>query len=247
MNLDSKKIVAFEALVRWQHPVRGLIAPADFIPVAEETGLIVQLGEWVLRESCRQAAHWPPEIRLAVNLSAIQFKNGRLVETVGDILRESNLTADRLELEITESALLQETDGNLVALRALRHLGVSISLDDFGTGYSSLGYLRKFPFDKIKIDRSFVGDLSREGESAAIVRAVIGLGKALGITTVAEGVETRTQLRRLRAEGCAEVQGYLISKPGPAAEVPLMLRAFGEDARRMMPWVATGLDPAGVA
>ncbi len=225
VNVTSGAIVGLEALVRWQHPQRGLVYPDEFISIAEDTGMIVRLGEWVLRGACRHAAQWPATIRLSVNVSPIQFRAPRFVQTVCDALDASGLSADRLDLEITESVLLQESAGTLAVLNELRELGVGISLDDFGTGYSSLGYLRSFRFDRIKIDRSFVGDLLQRAESEAIVRAVVGIGNALGIATVAEGVETRGQLRRLRAHGCSEAQGYLFSKARPAGEITALLAA----------------------
>jgi diguanylate cyclase (GGDEF)-like protein/PAS domain S-box-containing protein len=217
------RIVAFEALVRWNHPLRGMIAPINFIPLAEETGLIVALGEWVLRQACLDAAGWPEDIDIAVNLSPIQFKNPNLVSSVKAALEASGLPARRLELEITESVLLQNSEATLAVLHELRAFGVRISLDDFGTGYSSLSYLRSFPFDKIKIDRSFVSELATRDDSMAIVRAVTGLGKSLGIVTTAEGVETEAQFELLRREGCTQAQGYLFSRPVPAREVSEML------------------------
>jgi diguanylate cyclase (GGDEF)-like protein/PAS domain S-box-containing protein len=219
-------VIGLEALVRWQHPVRGLVFPDEFISIAEDTGMIVRLGEWVLRNACREARRWPETIRLSVNVSSIQFKAANFIETVRSALEDSGLPAERLDLEITESVLLQESDGTLALLNELRELGIGISLDDFGTGYSSLGYLRSFRFDRIKIDRSFVGDLLQRAESEAIVRAVVGIGSALGIVTVAEGVETRGQLRRLRSHGCSEAQGYLFSKARPAEEIAAMLAGF---------------------
>jgi predicted signal transduction protein with EAL and GGDEF domain len=218
-DVAAEKIVACEALVRWRHPMRGLIPPANFIPLAEETGLIIQIGEWVLRTACCDAAAWPDDIGVAVNLSPVQFKNPNLVLQVMNALAQSGLPAHRLELEITESVLLQNSEATLATLHALRGNGVRISLDDFGTGYSSLSYLRSFPFDKIKIDRSFVEDVTSREDSLAIVRAVAGLGRSLGIATTAEGVETMAQLDVLRREGCTQAQGYLFSKPRPAAEV----------------------------
>ncbi len=229
MRLDSNEIAGFEALVRWRHPERGLLCPGEFIPLAEETGAIVELGARVLRAACRQAATWPPSVGLSVNLSPVQFKTGNLVGTVIDALRESGLAAHRLELEITESVLLQENDKTLAALHDLRSLGVGISLDDFGTGYSSLRHIRSFRFDKIKIDRSFVADMLQSVESDAIVHAVIGLGAALGITTVAEGIETPEQLRRLRALGCIQGQGFLFSEPRPSEDIPALLKACQRD------------------
>jgi diguanylate cyclase (GGDEF)-like protein/PAS domain S-box-containing protein len=222
-DLKADQIVGFEALVRWNHPLRGLIAPLNFIPLAEETGLIVPLGEWVLRTACRDAAGWSRHVSVAVNLSPAQFKNRRLVPSVVSALADSGLAACRLELEITESVLLHDSEVTLATLHKLRALGVRISMDDFGTGYSSLSYLRSFPFDKIKIDRSFVSELASRDGSMAIVRAVTGLGKSLGISTTAEGVETDEQLSLLRLEGCTEVQGYLLSPPRPAEDVEAML------------------------
>ena len=222
-DLKSERIMGFEALVRWNHPQRGLIAPLEFIPLAEETGLIVPIGAWVLSRACKDAASWSQPVRVAVNLSPAQFKNRDLISTVMDALTATGLPPNRLELEITESVLLQDSEGTLATLHKLRGLGVRISMDDFGTGYSSLSYLRSFPFDKIKIDRSFVQDVTRREDSIAIVRAVTGLGKSLGISTTAEGVETQDQLQLLRAEGCTEVQGYLFSPPRPGHDVERLL------------------------
>lgn len=222
-DIKADCIVGFEALVRWNHPLRGMISPLNFIPLAEETGLIVQLGYWVLRTACRDAAGWSQDVCVAVNLSPAQFKDRNLVSSVISALEVSGLAARRLELEITESVLLQESDVTLATLHRLRALGVRISMDDFGTGYSSLSYLRSFPFDKIKIDRSFVSEVATRDDSMAIVRAVTGLGKSLGISTTAEGVETSEQLALLRLEGCTEVQGYLFSPPRPAEDVEKML------------------------
>jgi diguanylate cyclase (GGDEF)-like protein/PAS domain S-box-containing protein len=221
-DLASGEIAVCEALVRWKHRERGLIAPNQFIPIAEETGLIVPLGNWVLRTACRDAARWDNAC-VAVNLSPVQFRKPDLVATVKAALKQSGLPAHRLELEITESVLLQNSDTTRATLHELRALGVNISLDDFGTGYSSLSYLRSFPFDKIKIDRSFVNELATGKDSLAIVRAVTGLGKSLGITTTAEGVETEAQLDLLTREGCTQAQGFLISKPRPIAEVEDLL------------------------
>ena len=222
-DIAKDKVVAFEALVRWNHPLRGMIPPVNFIPLAEETGLIVPLGDWVLRQACTDAAGWSQDVDIAVNLSPVQFKNPNLVSPVKAALEASGLPAHRLELEITESVLLQNSETTLAVLHELRGFGVRISLDDFGTGYSSLSYLRSFPFDKIKIDRSFVTELATREDSMAIVRAVTGLGKSLGIVTTAEGVETDEQFDLLRREGCTQAQGYLFSKPRPAAEVEDML------------------------
>ncbi|MET4390513.1 diguanylate cyclase (GGDEF)-like protein [Bradyrhizobium sp. F1.4.3] len=222
-DVASDRVVAFEALLRWNHPQRGLISPINFIPLAEETGLIVQLGEFVLRRACADAATWPNDIDVAVNLSPVQFKSLHLIASVTEALEISGLAARRLELEITESVLLQNSEATLTTLHELRGMGVRISLDDFGTGYSSLSYLRSFPFDKIKIDRSFVSELATRQDSMAIIRAVTGLGRSLGIVTTAEGVENDAQLELLRREGCTQAQGYLFSMPRPASDVALML------------------------
>jgi diguanylate cyclase (GGDEF)-like protein len=223
IKLETEEICGFEALVRWSHPVRGLVPPLDFIPLAEETGLIVPIGEWVLRNACAEAAKWPKNIRVAINLSPVQFKMRNVCQAVVSALAHSGLEATRLELEITESVLLLDNVSTLETLHQLRSLGVRISMDDFGTGYSSLSYLRSFPFDKIKIDRSFVHDLERNEDSKAIVRAVTGLGGSLGMSTTGEGAETRAQVDCLRMEGCTEAQGYFFSKPKPASEVFAML------------------------
>jgi diguanylate cyclase (GGDEF)-like protein len=223
VDLKSNRVSGFEALLRWNHPTQGLISPADFIPIAEDMGLITPLGEWVLRQACREAAGWPERVKVAVNLSPAQFKSKALALVVTTALADSGLAPDRLELEITESVLLQDNDTVRGILHQLRALGVRISMDDFGTGYSSLSYLRSFPFDKIKIDQSFVRDMGQHDDSIAIVRAVAGLGRNLGMSTTAEGVETNEQLGRLREEGCTEVQGYLFSRPLPASEVPRLL------------------------
>jgi len=218
-NIAESRICSLEALLRWSHPERGTIPPHDFIPVAEDTGLIVAIGEWVLREACRAAVAWPRQVRVAVNLSTVQFRNRNLFRDVEQALAASGLPPDRLEIEVTESLLLADVDTTLHTLHRLRGLGVHISLDDFGTGYSSLSYLRSFPFDKIKIDQSFVKDLSAKEGSRAIVAAVIGLGRSLGMTTTAEGVETEDQLQLVREHGCTEVQGFLFSPPLPASAV----------------------------
>ena len=232
VDLAQDRIVTFEALLRWKHPVKGMISPADFIPVAEDIGLIVSLGEWVLREACQQAAKWPSGVRVAVNLSPAQFRSRNLTQVVFSSLAQSGLSPTRLELEITESILLEDSDANLSILHQLREFGVRISMDDFGTGYSSLNYLRSFPFDKIKIDRSFIRDLSDRPDSGAIVRAISGLGRSLNISTTAEGVETMDQLDWLRAEGCTEVQGFLFSPARPASEIAALLGKFGDRASK---------------
>jgi diguanylate cyclase (GGDEF)-like protein len=226
VNLERDEVAGCEALLRWHHPERGMISPADFVPLAEETGLIVAIGEWTLREACRQAASWPEPVGVAVNMSAVQFKAGNPVQAVVSALAAAGLAASRLELEITETVLLQNSEAALAALRQLHELGVRLALDDFGTGYSSLSYLRSFPFDKIKIDRSFIADIAAgRPDSLAIVRSVARLGSSLGMVTTAEGVETREQFEAVRAEGCTEMQGYYFSAPRPAAEIDAILTA----------------------
>ncbi len=228
MNLETDQLVGCEALIRWHHPTRGLVSPADFIPLAEEIGLIVPIGEWVVRTACAEAAQWPAVLSIAVNLSPAQFKSKKLVQVIASALSTSGLAPHRLELEITEGVLLHENDANLATLHALRGLGLRISMDDFGTGYSSLSYLRSFPFDKIKIDRSFVSGGKSQDESMAIVRAIASLGASFGMTTVAEGVETPEQMRRIRHEGCTDVQGYFISRPISASAIRTL---FSEHAK----------------
>lgn len=193
--------------------------PVDFIPIAEETGLIVPIGQWVLEQACIDAVGWPDGIAVTINVSPTQFKTGDFVRVVGKAIEKSHLPARRLELEITELVLLQDSDTALVLLHQLKDMGISIAMDDFGTGYSSLGYLRSFPFDRIKIDQSFVRDLSKNKESLAILRAVVGLGSSLNVVTTAEGVETQKQIEILRSEGCTDVQGYFFSPPKSAAEM----------------------------
>jgi diguanylate cyclase (GGDEF)-like protein len=226
VHLRTERVSAFEALIRWRHPRRGMVMPLEFIPLTEETGLIVPLGEWILQQACRDAATWPDDIKVAVNLSPVQFKSKALLPTIMSALEASGLAADRLELEITESVLLQDSDATLDLLHKLKDIGLRISMDDFGTGYSSLSYLRKFPFDKIKIDGSFIRDLAHHGDSLAIVRAVAAMGASLGISTAAEGVETIEQFEQLKLEGCTEVQGYLFSPPRPACEVAKLLTSL---------------------
>jgi diguanylate cyclase (GGDEF)-like protein len=236
-NLAQDRVTGFEALVRWNSPTRGQVSPDDFIPIAEQTGLIVPIGEWVLRTACAEAATWPSHVGVAVNLSPVQVKNKRLMMMVRETLEETGLPARRLELEITETVLLQDTEAVMALLRSLHDLGVRVSMDDFGTGYSSLNYLLRFPFDKIKIDRSFISELrgtpgdvdgtmatsetlmASARNAAIIVRTIIGLGNNLGIATIAEGVETAEQFAQIRRKGCTEVQGYFLSKPRPAAEI----------------------------
>jgi diguanylate cyclase (GGDEF)-like protein/PAS domain S-box-containing protein len=225
-DLGRNELCGFEALLRWIHPQRGMVSPAEIIPLAEETGFIVPIGEWVLREACAEADKWPPHLKVAVNLSPKQFKSRNLVQAVVNAIVASGLNPGRLELEITETALLSDSAATLETLRKLQNFGVRIALDDFGTGYSSLSYLRSFPFNKIKIDQSFINGLSDGSEEAvAIVRAVTQMGLSLGMSTTAEGVETASQLDIVRAEGCTEVQGYLFSSPQPAREIARMIAA----------------------
>jgi diguanylate cyclase (GGDEF)-like protein/PAS domain S-box-containing protein len=222
LDLARRRIVGFEALLRWHHPTRGLLLPGEFIPVAEEARLIGPIGEWVLRQACAEAGTWPSHVHVAVNVSAVQFRFGNLVQSVALALADAGLAADRLELEITETVLLQEDDRVLASLAQLRELGVRIALDDFGTGYSSLSYLRRFAFDKIKIDRAFIGEITNP-DTAAVVRAIIGLGARLGTMITVEGIETAEQLARMRAEGCSEAQGYLVGRPLPAQEASALI------------------------
>ncbi len=214
-RLTDNQTIGYEALIRWRHPVKGMISPADFIPIAEETGLIVPIGEWVLRKACATAASWAEPYRIAVNLSPVQFAHGGLPETVHGILIETGLPPKRLELEVTESLLISDPDMALHTLRRLKTLGVSIAMDDFGTGYSSLSTLQSFPFDKIKIDRSFVDKLGKQRKSDSIIRAVLALGRSLEIPVLAEGIETKAHLDFLRQEGCDEAQGYFLGRPMP--------------------------------
>ncbi len=228
VNLQNNEVNAFEALLRWNHPTRGTISPADFIPIAEETGLIVPLGEWVLKAACYEAVNWPEHIKVAVNLSPAQLNNRNLLNVVIGALAETGMSARKLQLEITETVLLQNTFATLSTLHELRKLGVQVALDDFGTGYSSLSYLRSFPFDKIKIDRSFIQDLSNGAEPVAIVQAVANLAKCLNMTSTAEGVETQEQLETLQSIGCTEMQGYLFSRAKPASEIRQFFAAHPE-------------------
>jgi len=224
-------VIGFEALVRWHHPNRGLVPPGMFIPLAEETGLIITLGEWILREACREAASWPTPLQIAVNLSPVQFQHGDLALLVHSVLFETGLTPSRLELEITEGVLIGDFPRALSILRRLKALGVRIAMDDFGTGYSSLSYLQSFPFDKIKIDQTFISNLKKNAQSAAIIRAVIGLGHGLAVPVIAEGVETRAQLDFLRNESCQEIQGYHIGRPAPIASYDDMVGRVTKVAR----------------
>jgi diguanylate cyclase (GGDEF)-like protein len=219
VNLASKEISGFEALIRWNHPSKGLISPADFIPLAEEIGFIVPMGEWVIRQACATAARWPDDLHVAVNISAIQFRSPGLMQVIVSALAASGLAPTRLEVEITESVLLHNKEATLAVLHQLRALGIRIAMDDFGTGYSSLTYLQSFPFDKIKIDRSFVKNITENSSSLNIVRAVAALANGMGMTATAEGVETAEQLHSIASEGCTEMQGFLFSRPLPAAEI----------------------------
>ena len=233
MPADGGEVVGFEALLRWNHPTRGRVSPADFIPVAEETGQIVAIGEWVLRTAAAEAATWPERVAIAVNVSPIQFRSNRLVETVAAVLERTGLAPHRLEIEITEGVLLHDEQTNLATLARIHAMGVRVAIDDFGTGYASLAYLKRFPFDKIKIDQSFVREMMSSADSDAIVGSIVSLGRKLGMTTIAEGVETAEQLRRIRSHGCAEVQGYLTGRPMSQQDVRDLLNPErGRDARR---------------
>jgi len=231
INLHSNRVTGFEALLRWRHPERGIVSPDEFIPLAEEIGLIVPIGAFVLRRACMVAATWPRDLGVAVNFSPVQFKSKNLLETVINALAVSKLAPHRLEVEITEGVLLNDTESTLATLHQLRALGVRIAMDDFGTGYSSLSYLRSFPFDRIKIDRSFISNVKDQNSSTAIIRAVTGLSASLGMVTTAEGVETKEQHERVRAEGCAEVQGFLFSPPRPESEISQMLAQLPRQIR----------------
>jgi diguanylate cyclase (GGDEF)-like protein len=231
IRLENQAITGVEALLRWNHPGRGFVAPSEFIPLAEETGLIAPIGEWVLRQACGEAVKWPSHVALAVNLSPAQFRMRNLLQIVIGALAQSGISPQRLELEITESVLLVDNAATLETLHQLRNLGVRISMDDFGTGYSSLSYLRSFPFDKIKIDQSFVRNLASNSDSQAIVRAVTGLGSSLGMKTTGEGVETQEECDYLMRHGCTEAQGYFFGKPKPAGELLDLLSEEQERAR----------------
>jgi diguanylate cyclase (GGDEF)-like protein len=231
VNLAEGRVSGFEALLRWQHPSRGLLAPGEFISLAEETGLIVEIGAWALRAACVEAAEWPGDIKVAVNLSAVQFSRGNLFESVAEALDVSGLPAHRLELEITESVLLLDSAATHDVMNRLRARGISVALDDFGAGFSSLNYLLNFPFDKLKIDRAFVRDLQNKVNAMSIIHAVLALSKSLCMKTTAEGVETTEQLDMLREENCMEIQGYLLSQPRPAAEVSGLIKTLNSRYR----------------
>lgn len=226
-DLEANQIGSFEALMRWNHPTRGLISPVDFIPIAEDTGLIVPMGAWAMQEACRHAMHWPEHIRVAVNVSSVQFHRPGLESIVLQALAKSGLAPNRLEIEITESIFLAGSEATLKVLHSLRGLGIRIALDDFGTGYSSLSYLQQFPFDKLKIDRSFIQDLLSRPGAIAVVKAITDLAAAMGMETTAEGVEETAQLEELRAQGCSSVQGFLFSRPVRASAIEAMLEAAG--------------------
>jgi EAL domain-containing protein (putative c-di-GMP-specific phosphodiesterase class I) len=223
-SLVEKRLTGFEALIRWNHPTRGRVNPNDFIALAEETGLIVPIGEWVIREACHHASTWPDDISVAVNVSPKQFSANGLASTILQALAVSRIAPQRLELEITESIFIADVDATLATLHSLRNLGVKIALDDFGTGYSSLSYLRSFPFDKVKIDKSFVEDLGTSVNGHAVIRAITTLAAALGMETLAEGVEDIAQFEVLEREGCQHIQGYLFSRPVSAEAVADLLR-----------------------
>jgi diguanylate cyclase (GGDEF)-like protein len=240
IGLRAGGVACFEALLRWRHSVRGLVSPEEFVPVAEETGLIVPIGEWALRAACREAACWPLPIRVAVNLSPVQFRDPGLLRAVRGALQESGLAAERLELEITESVFLKNDGTNLAVLQELRSLGARIALDDFGTGYSSLGYLLRFPFNKIKLDRSFIVGLPDRAESRVIANAVATIGRSLGITIAAEGVETAGQLDALRSMGFDEAQGHLFSRPVPTADVATLIGQLRPSTVELSPPCGSG-------
>ena len=212
-DIRTGEVVGFEALLRWKHPTRGEVSPAEFIPIAEDTGVILQIGEWVMRTACREAASWSQPLTIAVNVSAMQLHNDDFDRVVHEVLRETGLAPGRLELEITETALIRDLNRTLATLRRIKTMGIRIAMDDFGTGYSSLSNLRAFPFDKIKIDRSFIKAVNDNGQAAAIVRLILGLGRALNLPVLAEGVETSAELDVLENELCNEAQGYLLGKP----------------------------------
>jgi predicted signal transduction protein with EAL and GGDEF domain len=226
INLRRNVISGFEALARWRHPAKGMVPPALFIPVAEDSGLILPLGEWALIEACRQAVQWPEDLKVSVNLSPVQFTAPDLVDVVARVLADTGLAPHRLELEITERIFMADNENTISTLRRLKAIGVRIAMDDFGTGYSSLSYLRSFPFDKIKVDRAFVSDLGERNEHVVIVQAVVSIAKALGMTTTAEGVETVGQHEFLAALGCDEVQGYLFSPPVAVERIAELLGSW---------------------
>jgi diguanylate cyclase (GGDEF)-like protein len=237
----TRVVTGFEALLRWFHPTRGMVPPSEFISVAEDIGVIIPIGIWVLHQACAEAATWPAHVRVAINISSLQFGNQTLVATVAEVIRQTGIAPERVELEITESVVLRDDQATLSALHALRALGVRIAMDDFGTGYSSLSYLRSFPFNTIKIDKSFVDEVQTREEAVAIIRAVTGLASVLHMNTTAEGIETPEQLEILTTAGCTELQGYLFSKPVPAALIPALIERL---SGRPVPLAATFADAA---
>jgi diguanylate cyclase (GGDEF)-like protein len=234
VSVVDRRVTAFEALLRWTHPVRGPVSPSEFIPVAEETGLIVAIGEWAMRVACKEATRWPPPIGVAVNVSAIQFRTPAFAQTVFDALESTGLPGSRLILELTESVMMKDSDATIATLETIRAKGVRTSMDDFGTGYSSLSYVRRLPFDQIKIDKTFIDELGVRDDTTAIVRAAVALAQALGMQTVAEGIEREEQLARVRAEGITEAQGYLTGRPMPARQALTFLgvEPVGEDGQK---------------
>ncbi len=234
VNVVDRRVTAFEALLRWKHPVRGTVAPSEFIPLAEENGLIVPIGQWVLRVACKEAARWPQPVSVAVNVSAIQFNTPKFAQTVFEALEAAGIPGSRLIVELTESVMMKDTEAAISTLEAIRSKNIRIAMDDFGTGYSSLSYMRRFPFDKIKIDKTFIAELGVREDSTAIVRAAIGLARALGMQTVAEGIETEEQLTQARVEGCTEAQGYLTGRPMPARQALALLGVEAVDDPALM-------------
>jgi EAL domain-containing protein (putative c-di-GMP-specific phosphodiesterase class I) len=229
VDVKTRKLYGVEALVRWKHPTRGLIGPDQFIPLAESTGLIVPLGEWVLKRACADAASWPANVKIAINVSAVQFKKGNLLEAILCSLVETGLSPQRLELEITETSLLDNREAHLATIRQIKNLGISLALDDFGTGYSSVTYLTNFPFDKIKIDRSFTQGVLTRRDYAAVVSSVLALAKGLGTVTTAEGIETEEQLEFIRNAGGDLAQGYLFGRPVPVSQLDLNQLSFSRE------------------
>jgi diguanylate cyclase (GGDEF)-like protein len=242
IDVRTRRVAGFEALVRWRHPTKGLVQPDRFIPLAEETGMIVPIGEWVMGQACADASAWPDALKVAVNLSAVQFRNRNLIAAVTAALHRSGLAPSRLEIEITETVMLQDTSATLATLHQLQDLGIQIAMDDFGTGYSSLSYLRRFPFDRIKIDQSFVRDLGKRADCIAIVRAVTALGTELGMAVTAEGVETSQQLETVERAGCTEAQGYFFSSAVPGCAVPDLLQSIAD---RLLPGALAVVEPVG--
>ncbi len=232
VTLEPRRVSGFEALLRWHHPTMGMVMPSRFIPLAEETGLIASMGAWVLRQACQEAACWPGQTRVAVNISPVQFERSDIVEIVASVLRDTRLEPSRLELEITEGVVMRDTGDALKIMRRLQGLGVRLALDDFGTGYSSLSYLRSFPFDKVKVDGSFLADM--HGDGGTIIRAVLGLCGHLGLDSLVEGVETEEQLDWLKREGCTEVQGHVFSPPQPAARAAEIIGSVAGRAMRVV-------------